>query len=152
SVAVAPPPSASGSPVTFGSFNNPAKYHAGLAELWSRVLHRVPGSRLLLQYRHLTDPTLQRELHALFAAHGVDGSRLEFPDWQPYPELLQSYAQIDVALDPFPFGGVVTTCEALWMGVPVVTWPGETFASRHSCSYLRTAGLEELIARSADEY
>jgi predicted O-linked N-acetylglucosamine transferase (SPINDLY family) len=77
---------------------------------------------------------------------------LEFRDWQPYAELLNSYSAIDIALDPFPFAGGATTCEALWMGVPVVTWPGETFSSRHSCSYLRTIGLEELIAANAGDY
>jgi predicted O-linked N-acetylglucosamine transferase (SPINDLY family) len=149
---VAPPPSASGVPVTFGSFNNPAKYHAGVAELWSRVLHRLPGSRLLLQYRHLLDQTVQSDLIGLFAAHGIGNDRLEFRGWQPYHQMLDSYRQIDVALDPFPFGGGVTTCEALWMGVPVVTLPGETFAGRHSCSYLHTIGIPELVADSDREF
>jgi len=147
-----PSPAASGTPPAFGSFNNPAKYHAGVAGLWSRVLQRLPGSRLLLQYRSLTDQTVQRDLLDLFAAQGIDAGRLEFRDWQPYGQMLDSYRQIDVALDPFPFGGGVTTCEALWMGVPVVTWPGETFASRHSCSFLHTVGLPELVAGSADAF
>ncbi len=150
--AVAPPPSASTAAVTFASFNNPAKYHAALAELWSQILRRVPHSRLLLKYKHVTDPTLQPLLVELFAAHGVAAERLVFHDWQPYSELLDSYRDVDVALDPFPFGGGATTCEALWMGVPVVTWPGATFSSRHSCSYLSTVGLRELIAESGETY
>ena len=149
---VAPLPAASGGPVTFGSFNNPAKYHSHLAGLWSRILDRVPGSRLVLQSRHLSDQTLRGNLIGLFRKYHVDVSRLEFREWQPYSKLLESYHEIDIALDPFPFGGGATTCEALWMGVPVVTWPGETFSSRHSCSYLTSIGLSDLIAATEDEY
>jgi predicted O-linked N-acetylglucosamine transferase (SPINDLY family) len=66
--------------------------------------------------------------------------------------MLAEYGGIDVALDPFPFGGGLTTCEALWMGVPVVTWPGESFASRHGLSYLTALGLGELVVGSAEAY
>jgi predicted O-linked N-acetylglucosamine transferase (SPINDLY family) len=149
---VAPSSGALGQPVTFASFNNPAKYHAGLAELWSQILDRVPGSRLVLQSRHLTDQALRRNLIDLFAASGTDPHRLDLRGWQTYPQLLDTYGEVDIALDPFPFGGGATTCDALWMGVPVVTWPGETFSSRHSCSYLTTIGMTELIADSANEY
>jgi predicted O-linked N-acetylglucosamine transferase (SPINDLY family) len=69
-----------------------------------------------------------------------------------FAEYLASYCQVDVALDPFPFSGSATTCEALWMGVPVVTSPGETFASRHTLSHLSNVGLTETIARDLDEY
>ena len=150
--AVSLSPTHAAQPKTFCSFNNPAKYHAGLVKIWSRVLHRVPGSKLALQSRHLTDQTLQRTLVDMFAAQGIEGSRLSFRDWQQYATLLGDYGKVDVALDPFPFGGGATTCDALWMGVPVVTLPGETFASRHSCSYLTTVGLPELIAKSANDY
>ena len=78
--------------------------------------------------------------------------RLEIEGWSPLGELLARHDGIDVALDPFPFAGGVTTCNALWMGVPVVTWPGETFASRHALSYLSTVGMTETIAGSRDEY
>jgi predicted O-linked N-acetylglucosamine transferase (SPINDLY family) len=134
--AVAPGPAASGAPVTFGSFNNSLKYHSGLAGLWSRVLHQVPGSQLLLQYKHLTDPTLRRALLDLFAEHGIDENRVQLRDWQPYAELLDSYRHLDVALDTFPFGGGATTCEALWMGVPVVTWPGGSRSQVRICESL----------------
>jgi predicted O-linked N-acetylglucosamine transferase (SPINDLY family) len=82
----------------------------------------------------------------------VDTARLDFLGRSPYDEYLAFYGQIDVALDPFPFAGGVTTCEALWMGVPVITCPGETFASRHSLGHLSNVGLLETIAGNWDEY
>ena len=82
----------------------------------------------------------------------IDPGRLEFLGYSPHAELLAEYNRIDLALDPFPYSGGLTTCEALWMGVPVVTCPGETFASRHSLSHLSNVGLTETIARDLDEY
>ena len=78
--------------------------------------------------------------------------RLDLLPWSSYSDYLATYQQVDVALDPFPFSGSTTTCEALWMGVPVITCPGETFASRHSLSHLSNVGLTETIARDLDEY
>jgi len=146
--AVTPLPALSTKTITFGSFNNPAKYHDAVIALWSRIMNSVPGSRMLLQYKHLSDPVLQARLLELFSEHGVSPDRIEFRDWQPYEEFLGNYGEVDIALDPFPFAGGATTCEALWMGVPVVTLPGETYTSRHSCSYLHTIRLDELIADS----
>ena len=88
----------------------------------------------------------------MFAAQAIDPGRLEFLGYSPHAELLAEYHRIDLALDPFPYSGGLTTCEALWMGVPVVTCPGETFASRHSLSHLSNVGLTETIARDLDEY
>ena len=85
-------------------------------------------------------------------ATGIDPAGVEFLGWSPHAELLAQYDAIDVALDPFPYSGGLTTCEALWMGVPVITCPGETFASRHSLSHLSNVGLTETIARDLDEY
>ena len=150
--AVSELPALSGQPITFGSFNNPAKYHDGVIELWSQVLNAVPGSRMMLQYKHLSDLVLQSRLLELFQGHGIERSRLTFLDWQPYQEFLGNYGQVDIALDPFPFAGGATTCEALWMGVPVITKPGETYTSRHSLSYLHTLGLQELVASNDEEY
>ena len=105
-----------------------------------------------MKYRGLGDPTVQRRYFDLFAAQGIPPQRLELSPFSPYADYLAAYQQLDVALDPFPFSGSVTTCEALWMGVPVVTCPGETFASRHSLSHLSNLGLTELIARDRDQY
>ena len=95
---------------------------------------------------------MKRRYLDLFAVHGVEPQRLELLPWSSYAEYLATYQQVDVALDPFPYGGSTTTCEALWMGVPVITCPGETFASRHSLSHLSNVGLTETIARDLDEY
>ena len=138
--------------MTFGSCNNLAKINAEVVATWADILRRVPGARLLLKYRGLEDEGLRARYLDLFAAQGIAADRLDIEGWSPLGELLARHDGIDVALDPFPFAGGVTTCNALWMGVPVVTWPGETFASRHSLSYLSTIGLTETIAGSREEY
>ena len=141
-----------GAPVTFGCFNNPAKVTPQAIEVWARILRRLPGARLVLKFQGWNDSGVARRFNELFAAQGIEPGRLEFLGYSPHAELLAEYQRIDLALDPFPYNGGLTTCEALWMGVPVVTCPGETFASRHSFSHLSNAGLKETIARDLDEY
>jgi predicted O-linked N-acetylglucosamine transferase (SPINDLY family) len=138
--------------IHFGSFNNPAKITPQVVEVWAKILNRVPGSRLVMKYRGWEGESVLCRSIELFQAAGVDAGRLEFAGRSDHAEFLAAYRQIDVALDPFPYGGGVTTCEALWMGVPVVTCPGETFASRHALSHLSNVGLTETIARDLDEY
>jgi predicted O-linked N-acetylglucosamine transferase (SPINDLY family) len=138
--------------VTFGCFNNPAKLNAQVAAVWSQILRRVPGSRLVLKYRGLTDAGLRDRIFEMFEVQGVTAERLEFHDWSSRAAMLAEYNAIDLALDPFPFAGGATTCEALWMGVPVITCPGATFAGRHSLSYLTAVGLTTTIARDLQEY
>lgn len=138
--------------VVFASFNRLAKLNDGVVETWSRILRAVPDSRLELRTRMLGDAGTQAHVRARFAAHGVDGERLDLVANVPYRELLDAYAHVDVALDPFPFSGCTTTCDALWMGCPVVTWPGETFVSRQSASLLSRLGREEWIAHSREDY
>lgn len=137
---------------TYGCFNNPAKLHPGLFDLWAEILRRVPEARLLLKYGGLDQPPLNEHIRRQFAARGVDPARLVFEGWSEHRELLARYGQVDLALDTQPYSGGLTTCEALWMGVPVVTFPGCTFAGRHATSHLHHAGLPMFVASSPQEY
>ncbi len=138
--------------VTFGCFNNPAKITPQAIEVWARILRQLPGARLVLKYKGWSDCGVARRFTEMFAAQAIDPGRLELLGSSPHVKLLAEYNRIDLALDPFPYNGGLTTCEALWMGVPVVTCPSETFASRHSLSHLSNVGLTETIARDLDEY
>lgn len=150
---VSEPPALSRDHVTFGSFNNPNKINEGVVSVWSRILNGVPGSRLLLKARQLADAGARRRLQRLFAAHGVDGERLEMTGpIAGHVEHLSFYANVDVALDPFPYNGTTTTCEALWMGVPVVTLSGRVHRARVGASLLQHVGIEEMVTPSADAY
>lgn len=132
----APPPSLAAGVVTFGSFNNGAKLNRATLDLFARVMHAVPDSRLVLKWRSMIDPELSASLRTTMAAHGIDGSRLHLEGKEDHLALLGAYGRIDIALDPTPFSGALTTCEALWMGVPVVTLPGTRAVSRQTHSIL----------------
>jgi protein O-GlcNAc transferase len=150
--AVAPLPAVRYGYVHFGSFNNLAKVTPQVVEAWAKILGRVPGSRVMLKYRGLDDERVCRRYLDLFTACGIDPLRIEFAPPSRHADYLASYGEVDIALDPFPFGGGITTCDGLWMGVPAITCPGETFASRHVLSYLSSIGLTEMIARTGEEY
>ncbi len=137
---------------TFGSFNNLAKITPEVVAVWAKILLRAPTTRLVLKYRGLEDSAVKERFFNLFGAHGVDPQRLDLLPASSYSDYLATYHQVDVTLDPFPFSGSTITCESLWMGVPVITCPGETFASRHSLSHLSNIGLTETIARDREEY
>ena len=149
---VGPLPAASCGHVTFGCFNSPAEVGPDVVAAWAEVLRRVPLSRLLLKYTGLDDEGLRGRYLDRFAAHGVDPGRVDFEGGSPNAAMLAAYGRVNVALDPFPYSGGITTCEALWMGVPVVTCPGETFAGRHSLSHLSNVGLTETIAADLAHY
>jgi predicted O-linked N-acetylglucosamine transferase (SPINDLY family) len=149
---VGPLPAQSAGHVTFGCFNNTAKINPEVVALWAQILSRVPGSRLVVKYHWLNDADLRRRLTDLFAAESIPAERLELLGSTSHAEQLQQYNRIDVALDPFPYSGGLTTCEACWMGVPVLTCPGERFASRHSLSHLSNIGLKETIVSDQAEY
>jgi predicted O-linked N-acetylglucosamine transferase (SPINDLY family) len=138
--------------VTFGSFNNISKVGEGVVALWSRLLHEVAGSRLLLKSKSLAAASVCKSLEAAFAGHGIGAERLEFRGESPHHIALQQYADLDIALDPFPFGGATTSCEAFWMGVPVLTLPGERLASRQTLAFLHGMGMDELAADSPDDF
>ena len=138
--------------VTFGSFNNPAKITPCVVAAWAEILRRVPGSRLMLKYQGFDQPGTRRHYEELFAARGIAPERLELLGWSPRARMLAEYNRLDLVLDPFPYSGGITTCEALWMGVPVITLPGKTFAGRHSLSHLSNVGLTETVARDVADY
>jgi predicted O-linked N-acetylglucosamine transferase (SPINDLY family) len=137
--------------LTFGSFNNPAKLSEETVVMWGEILRRTE-SRLLLKYPGLDSRGATNHILDRFAGHGIDVRRINLEGAAPHHELLARYHALDVALDTYPYSGGLTTCESLWMGVPVVTRPGDTFASRHALSHLSNAGLPELVAQNAERY
>ena len=149
---VAPPPVEERGRVTFASFNNLTKVGAEVVGLWARILDALPSSRLVLKWRSLGDAAVRDRYQAWFAAEGIEPNRIELQGASPHAEMLAAYGGVDVALDPFPFSGGVTSCEALWMGVPVVTWPGARPVSRQTAGFLRALGLAELIAADREDY
>ncbi len=139
-------------PITFGSFNNAAKLNDPVIALWAEVLKATPESQLLLKWRSFADPGLQARIRETFAGHGIARDRITFEGLTDHPHMLNRYRDIDVALDPFPFTGGLTTCEALFMGVPVVTLPGRRCVSRQSHSILTAVGHPEWSAATPGEY
>ncbi|MBP7371379.1 MAG: tetratricopeptide repeat protein [Opitutaceae bacterium] len=151
--APAAPPSASFGNITFGCFNNFAKITDELLAIWARLLAAVPHSRLLLKGHGLEVPALRADIHRRFAQAGLDSNRVELLGrTSTIAEHLATYARIDVALDTFPYHGTTTTCEALWMGVPVVTRAGDRHASRVGISLLQAARHPDWIAHDWDAY
>ena len=149
---VGPLPAARNGYVTFGGFHNVGKAGALSVATWARVLHAVPDARLILVYKKLSDPVVATRLRRRFAEAGIAEDRVTIEGSTPHWQLLNRYNDVDIALDSRPYSGGLTTLEALWMGVPVVTVPGRTFAGRHSLSHLSNAGLSDLVAEDEDGY
>jgi protein O-GlcNAc transferase len=149
---VGPLPSLGNQPFTFGCFNNPAKYSPAMFDAWAAILQRLPNSRLFLKYGGLDDPTLQSQLRQEFQTRGIYPVRLLLEGWSPSREFLAAYNRVDLALDTQPYSGGLTTCEALHMGVPTITFPSQTFAGRHATSYLANIGLTNFIAADLSSY
>ncbi|NUA98669.1 tetratricopeptide repeat protein [Azospirillum melinis] len=147
-----PPPSLSGGPVTFGSFNILTKLNDGVLAAWAEILGRMPGSRLLMKTKALSCPDTAALWRGRLAAAGIDPGRVTMVGATGSLDHMRWCASVDVALDPFPFSGSTTTLETMWMGVPVVTLPGETFSSRHSLAFLTVAGVEGCIAADPADY
>ena len=138
--------------ITFGCFNNLAKITPVVLETWAEILRRLPTAKLILKTHQLSDSGTADRLSRSLAALGVDESRVEFRGSSGHRALMANYNDVDVILDPFPYSGGLTTCEALWMGVPVIALPGEIFASRHSASHLANIGLADWVCDSVSEY
>jgi predicted O-linked N-acetylglucosamine transferase (SPINDLY family) len=151
-IAAVEPPCLKNGSITFGSFNNIAKIGSQAVSLWAEILRATPNARLVLKWKSLDIASSQQRLRDAFAAAGIDPGRVEFRGASPHREMLAEYADIDIALDPFPFGGGLTSCEALWMGVPVITLPGDTPASRQTLGFLRLLKLDDLAVVSRADY
>ncbi len=148
----APPPCLQTGHITYGCFNTLSKITPQVVELWSRILHADPRAHLMLKNSTLDDAHSRRLFLDLFEKQGIGAGRIELWGGSPHAGLLAWYANVDIALDPFPYNGGTTTCEALWMGVPVVTLAGDRFVSRVGATLLAHAGLGEWITHTADEY
>jgi len=142
-----------GRPITFGSFNHLPKINDKLLRLWARVLEAVPGSRMVIKAEALSHADTRGSLMERFVASGAEASRVEIrPPTTTRAEHLAMYSEIDIALDTFPYHGTTTTCEAMYVGVPVVTLAGNSHVSRVGVSLLTNAGMAENVAGSEDEY
>lgn len=149
---VADPPALKGNPVTFGCLASQYKTNPDVIRIWCDILKAVPDSRLVLRNSVLSSPGNCRFVQKLFANHGVAPDRVVMLGGTDHFRFLQTYNEIDIALDTFPYNGGTTTTEALWQGVPVVTFWGDRWASRTSASLLRAAGLNDFVADSVEGY
>lgn len=148
-----PPPIELLDHVTFGCFNSLPKLNDEVVALWAALLNAVPRARLLLKAIQLNDRAVCDALAGRFDTHGIDSARIDIlPGSLTQSDHLRTYRRIDIALDPFPCNGTTTTCEALWMGVPVVTLQGQRHSARVTASLLTQIGLQEGIATTAEEY
>jgi protein O-GlcNAc transferase len=144
-----PLPAQSSGHITFGCLNNFYKINIGAIELFAKVLHAVPGSRLLMLC-----PCESGRASALnhFQHLGIDPARIEFAGFRPRPEYLRTYHRIDISLDVLPYNGHTTSMDSLWMGVPIITLVGNTAAGRAGLSILTNLNMPDLIAQSPAEY
>jgi protein O-GlcNAc transferase len=147
---VSPPPFEKNGYITFGCLNNPCKINRYAIGWWARILAAVPDSKLLLRYLIYNDPLVYERVARMLREAGVPDSRFEI--YGTGPNFLKTYHRIDIALDPFPYNGTTTTCEALWMGIPVITLYGDRFVARVGASLLTYTGLPELVAKNPDDY
>ncbi len=139
-------------PCVFGCFNNPAKVSGACLESWARILAAAPDSRLILKYGSLKDPASQAAHHERLQAAGIDPDRVEMRGFRSASEARADYADIDLALDAWPYSGALTTIDALSAGVPVLTCPSDRYAGRQSASILAACGLEECVFESRADW
>ena len=149
---VQPPPFLKRSGLTFGCLNNILKLNADVIGAWSEILESVTGSRLMIKSPQLSHDSNAKAVERLFKGNEISPERLIILGETRRKEHMAIYNAIDIALDPFPFGGGTTTVEALWMGVPVISLAGDRWVSRVGASILFTVGLSDMVAKSRSEY
>ncbi len=150
---VSPLPARARGHVTFGSLNQPAKLSRRCLEAWANVLGHVGNSRLILKAKAFADPAVAERLLAFFADRNIHPDRIDLRGWTATQAEHQAiFREIDIALDTFPYGGVISTCEALWMGLPVVSLMGDRVLGRYGGAFLEAVGLPELAAGDVDTY
>ncbi|HVT90506.1 MAG TPA: tetratricopeptide repeat protein [Tepidisphaeraceae bacterium] len=138
--------------ITFGSFNNLAKLNAGVIACWSDILAQVPQSKLLIVAKGLEEPAGADRMREAFARHGIESERLELMGFQSRQNYFLVHNRVDIALDPFPVNGHTTTCNALWMGVPVISLAGTSHCSRLGASVLSNVNLQKFAASDVNQY
>jgi len=138
--------------ITFGSFNVLTKITPDILAAWSHLLGRMPEARLLIKNRQLTDDRLKLRLSEYFQGMGINAERIELSGRTSKSEHMATYGKVDIALDSFPYNGTTTTCDTLWMGIPVVTLAGSCHVSRVGVSILSQVELDELVTESREEY
>ncbi len=150
---IGPSPCVANGYITFGSFNNIAKVNDHTLALWAEAMNAVPASRLLLKSAAMTQVANRENIERFMAERGIAAERLTLQPWVASKSShLETYNEVDIALDPYPYTGATTTCEALWMGVPVVTLRGRTHTSRVGASILQGIGKPEWIAETDADY
>jgi protein O-GlcNAc transferase len=149
---VSPLPALTHRHITFGCFNTLSKVTGDVVKLWARLLHRVPLSRLILKNSILDDGHSRQLYWEAFAREGIHRHRVDLLGSSPHRDLLAAYQHIDIALDTFPYNGGTTTCEALWMGIPVITQAGGRFVSRVGATILTNAGFPAWVTHSPEDY
>jgi len=138
--------------LTFGAFNRITKISDVALAVWARVLHNAPDAKLLMKDGAYDEPQMRDLMRQRFVTQGINGERIDFLGSSPREQHLAAFAKTDVALDPFPQNGGVSTWEALHMGVPVVAKLGHTAPSRLSGAILTSVGMRDWVAESADDY
>jgi len=151
-VKIGPLPMLKNGSVTFGCFGKHIKVNDNVIAVWSRLLHRVPGSRLFLKSPGTNVKDIWRNAVECFASHGIGADRLILEAGSPRAEYLDAYNRVDITLSPFPYPGGTTTAEALWMGTPVLCMKGDRFVTHICESLLHTAGMEDWIAGNEEDY
>lgn len=138
--------------ITFGCFNNPTKVNEEILGQWAEIMKTTSHSHLYLKSKQYDTASFRDQILRFLDGKGISSERIEFEGHTSHDDHLECYNKVDIALDPWPYSGGLTTCEALFMGVPVITLPGPTFAGRHSTTHLMNAGLEQWVTNSWDEY